>query len=60
MKGLKLLEQLDNYGFLRIKFNEHDAKECQEAIEGIIKENKELRSENEVLKLQIDNPGGLC
>ena len=59
MEGIKFLKQLDNYGFLRIKFNESDAKKCQEAIKEIIKENKELHSENELLKLQVDNPGGL-
>jgi hypothetical protein len=50
MKAINLLKKLDNYGFLRIKFNEVDAKQCQEAIRKIIKENEELRSENELLK----------
>lgn len=59
MEEINFLKQLDNYGFLRIKFNETNAKKCQKAIRGIIKENEELRSENELLKLQVDNPGGL-
>ena len=50
MKGIKLLKQLDNYGFLRIKFNETDARKCQEAIRKIIKENEELRLDNEGMK----------
>jgi len=55
---IKLLKRID-YGFLRIRFNQIDAKRCEEALEEIIKENKELRVENNVLKLQVDNPGGL-
>ena len=53
---LKLLNRID-YGSLRIRFNQRDAKKCEEALKKILKENKELRSENDLLRFTQDNPG---
>lgn len=53
---IKLLNRID-YGFLRIRFNEEDAKKCDEALKKILKENNELRSENDLLRFTKDNPG---
>ena len=36
----KLLNRID-YGFLRIRFNEKDAKKCEKALREILKENEE-------------------
>jgi len=53
---IKLLNRID-YGFLRIRFNEENAKKCEEALKKILKENKELHSENDLLRFTKDNPG---
>ena len=53
---MKLLSKID-YGLLRIRFNESDAKKCEKALKEILKENKGLHSENELLKFVAENPG---
>ncbi len=53
---IKLLNKVD-YGLLRIRFNQKDAKKCEEALSKIINENKELRLDNDLLRFTKDNPG---
>jgi len=62
MKLAKWIDKLNNYGYLRIFFNEKDAKECQQALaqmKKIIEENHKLKLEVELLREVTDNPGGL-
>ena len=56
---IKLLNRID-YGFLRIRFNQKNAKKCEDALKKILKENQELRSENDLLRFTKDNPGIWC